>query len=94
MTKTEKRKLLTEEVTFEVDVPDKYGTIEKFVESKDYLMMVSQMGQKVREHFFSAFSGCVKFQVIDQSCIGERCFIVVTFWYEDWIDKIEVTINE
>lgn len=83
MTKTGKKKLLTEEATFEVDVPDKYGTIEKFVGSKDYLMMVSQMSQKVRENFFSAFYSCEKFEITDQSCIGGRCFIVIKFWYED-----------
>lgn len=87
----EPKKLLTEEATFEVDVPNKYGTIEKFVASKDYLMMVSQMDSKVRENFFNCYMSCEKFEITDQSCIGGRCFIVITFWYEDWIDQINVT---
>lgn len=91
MTKTGKKNLVSEEATFEVDVPDKYGTIEKFVASKDYLMMVSQMNDKIREGFFGWYKGCEKFEITDQSCIGGRCFIVITFWFEDWIDKIEVT---
>ena len=91
MTKTGKKKLVSEEATFEVDVPDKYGTIEKFVASKDYLMMVSQMDSNMRENFFNCYMSCEKFEITDQSCIGGRCFIVVEFWYEDWADKIEVT---
>ena len=94
MTKTGKKKLLTEKVAFEVGLPDRYSTIEKFAASKDYLMMVSQMDQKVREDFFEHYSGCVKFQITDRTCIGGRCFILIKFWHEDWIDKIEVTINE
>jgi len=91
MTKTGKKKLLTEEATFEVELPKKYDTVEKFVKSKDYLMMASQMSRVVREDFFGHFDGCEKFQITDQSCIGGRCFIVIMFWYEDWIDQIEVT---
>lgn len=88
---SEKKKLLTEEATFEIELPKKYDTVEKFVKSEDYLMMVSQMGRTVRQDFFDHFKGCEKFQITDQSCIGGRCFIVITFWYEDWIDQINVT---
>ena len=91
MTKTGKKKLWTEEAAFEVELPKKYDTIEKFAASKDYLMIVSQMSRNVREEFFSHFDGCEKFQIVDRTCIGGRCFIAIKFWYEDWIDKIEVT---
>lgn len=83
MTEKKKKKLVSEEATFEIDVPDKYGTIEKLVESKDYLMMVCQMSRDERENFLGYYGQCEKFDIVDQGCVGGRCFIEVEFWYED-----------
>lgn len=87
MTKTGKKKFYEEERTFEVDVPDSYGTLDRFVESKNYIMMLSQMGEKVREDWFNAFMGCDKFEIIDHNCVGGRCFIGFNFYYEDLSDE-------
>jgi len=82
-----KKKFYEEERTFEVDVPDSYGTLDRFVESKNYIMMLSQMGEKVREDWFNAFMGCDKFEIVDNNCVGGRCFIEFRFYYEDLSDE-------
>lgn len=83
----DEKKLVSDELTFEVDVPDKYGTIEKFVASKDYLMMVSQMRREERESFFGYYIGCEKFEIVNEGCVGSKCFIVVEFFWEDCDDE-------
>lgn len=79
---SKKENMDSEEYTYEVDVPNTYGTLEKFVASKDYVMMLSQMPDKVRENFFNAYMGCEMFKIINHDCVGNRCFIVVEFWYK------------
>ena len=81
--KEKEKKLVSEEATFEIDVPDKYGTIEKLVASKDYLMMVCQMSRDERVRFFNGYGLCEKFEIVSHGCVGGRCFIEVEFWYED-----------
>lgn len=82
MTENEK-KLVSEKVTFEVDVLDKYGTLERMVESKDYLMIVSTMSEEVRREFFYAYPNCEKFEIVSHDCVGNKCFIAIEFWYVD-----------
>lgn len=81
--KENEKKLVSEEATFEIDVPDKYGTIDKLVASKDYLMMICQMNRDERESFFGYYGLCEKFEIENWGCVGGRCFIKVLFWYED-----------
>jgi hypothetical protein len=49
-------------------------------------MMLSQMDHKVREDWFNAFMGCDKFEIVDNNCVGGRCFIEFRFYYEDLSD--------
>jgi hypothetical protein len=80
----------SEEVTFEVaNNPTKYGGIDRFADSKNYLRILSEMDEKVREEFFGWYGGCNRFKIIDADCVGNRCFIVVEFWFEDHEDEEE-----
>lgn len=76
-----KKKLTSEETTFEVDVPTMYRDIDEMVKAGDHLRMVSQMKDGDRERFFQCYWGCEKFEIVDQNCVGGRCFIVVKFYY-------------